>query len=99
MADLPIADTLLSTVTFSSQFRDGYESRIHYPGTGYISDPVGALHSSGTETFDTQGGQNEQVLRGKLQWNATDSITAMLSLDWTHTNQPSTASTVLQTIT
>ena len=99
MADLPIADTLLSTVTFSSQFRDGYENRIHYPGTGYISDPVGALHSSGTETFDTQGGQNEQVLRGKLQWKPTDSITAMLAADWTHTNQPSTASTVLQTIT
>ena len=28
-----------------------------------------------------------------------EAITGMLSLDWTHTNQPSTASTVLQTIT
>jgi iron complex outermembrane receptor protein len=99
MADLPIADTLLSTVTFSSQYRDGYERRIPYPGTGYVSDPVGALHSSGTETFDTQGGQNEQVLRGKLQWKPHDSITGMFSADWTHTNQPSTASTVLQTVT
>ncbi len=99
MADLPITSTLLSTVTFSSQYRDGYERRIPYPETGYVSDPVGALHSSGTETFDTQGGQNEQVLRGKLQWKPTDAITAMFSADWTHTNQPSTASTVLQTIT
>jgi iron complex outermembrane recepter protein len=99
MADLPITGSLLSTVTFSSQYRDGYERRIPYPGTGYVSDPVGALHSSGTETFDTQGGQNEQVLRGKLQWKPSDAITAMFSADWTHTNQPSTASTVLQTIT
>lgn len=99
MADLPITDTLLSTVTFSSQFRDGYERRIHFPGNGYVSDPVGALHSSGTETFDTQGGQNEQVMRAKLQWKPNDAITGMLSVDWTHTDQPSTASTVLQTIT
>ncbi len=99
MADLPIADTLLSTVTFSSQYREGYERRIPYPESGYVSDPVGALHSSGTEAFDAQGGQNEQVLRGKLQWKPNDFITGMLSADWTHTNQPSTASTVLQTVT
>lgn len=99
MVDLPITGTLLSTLTFSSQSRDGYERRRPYPATGYISDPVGALHSSGTEAFDTQGGQNQQVLRGKLQWQPTDAITAMFSADWTHTNQPSTASTVLQTIT
>jgi iron complex outermembrane receptor protein len=99
MADLPIADSLLSTVTFSSQNRDGYQRRIPYPGTGYVSDPVGAMHSSGTETFDTQGGQNEQVMRAKLQWKPSDAVTGMFSVDWTHTNQPSTASTVLDTIT
>ena len=99
MADLPITDTLLSTVTFSSQYREGYERRIPYPESGYVSDPVGALHSSGTETFDTQGGQNEQVLRAKVQWKPNDFITGMFSADWTHTNQPSTASTVLQTVT
>ena len=99
MADLPIADTLLSTVTFSSQYRDGYQRRIPYPETGYVSDPVGALHSSGTEAFDTQGGQNEQVLRAKLQWKPSDALTGTFSADWTHTNQPSTASTVLDTIT
>ena len=99
MADLPITDTLLSTVTFSSQSRDGYQRRVPYPGTGYVSDPVGAIHSSGTEVFDTQGGQNEQVVRAKLQWKPNDALTGLLSVDWTHTNQPSTASTVLDTIT
>jgi iron complex outermembrane recepter protein len=96
LADIPITETLLSTVTFSSQFREGYENRIPYPSpTPYVSDPVGALHSSGTEAFDTQGGQNQQVARGKLLWKASDALTATLSFDWTHTNQPSTASTVL----
>jgi iron complex outermembrane recepter protein len=100
MADIPLASNLLSTLTFSSQFRDGYEKRIPYPSpTPYVSDPVGAMHSSGTETFDTQGGQNEQIARAKIQWTPTDALVATLSIDWTHTNQPSTASTVLQTIT
>lgn len=99
MADLPLTDNLLSTVTFSSQFRNGYQQRIQYPGSGYVSDPVGALHSSGTETFDTQGGVNQQILRAKFQWKPTANLSATLSFDWTHTNQPSTASTVLQTVT
>ncbi|MGH8232484.1 MAG: TonB-dependent receptor [Steroidobacteraceae bacterium] len=100
MADIPLADNLLTTVTFSDDTRDGYQRRIAYPSpTPYVSDPVGAMHSSGTEAFDTQGGQNQQVVRAKMLWKPTDSLTATLSVDWTHTNQPSTASTVLQTIT
>ena len=98
MVDIPLADNLLSTFTFSNQFRDGYQKRIPYPSpTPYVSDPVGALHSSGTEAFDTQGGTNQQVGRAKFLWKATDTVTATLSLDWTHTNQPSTANTVLAT--
>ena len=100
MADIPLASNLLSTVTFSDQYRDGYQKRIPYPSaTPYVSDPVGALHSSGTEAFDTQGGENQQVARAKFLWKASDSLTATLSLDWTHTNQPSTANTVLATNT
>jgi iron complex outermembrane recepter protein len=100
MADIPLASNLLSTVTFSNEYRDGYQKRIPYPSpTPYVSDPVGAMHSSGTEAFDTQGGEDQQVARAKLLWKASDSLTATLSLDWTHTNQPSTASTVLETIT
>lgn len=100
MADIPLASNLLSSVTFSSQYRDGYQKRIRYPSpTAYVSDPVGALHSSGTEAFDTQGGENQQVSRVKLQWKASEALTATLAADWTHTDQPSTASTVLQTIT
>jgi iron complex outermembrane receptor protein len=100
LADIPLADNLLSTITFSTQYQDGYEKRIPYPSpTPYVSDPVGALHSSGTEAFDTQGGTNQQVVRAKLLWKASDSVTATFTGDWTHTNQPSTASTPLAEIT
>ena len=100
MADIPITDTLLSTITVSTQYQDGYQRRIPYPSpTPYISDPVGALSNSGTEVFDTQGGVNQQTVRAKLLWKASDTVTATFSGDWTHTNQPSTASTVLKTVT
>jgi iron complex outermembrane receptor protein len=100
MADIPLAANVLSTVTFSSRDQDGYQRRIPYPSpTPYVTDPVGAFHNSGTETFDTQGGTNEQVIRAKVVWRASDAVTATVTGDWTHTNQPSTASTVLETVT
>jgi iron complex outermembrane receptor protein len=100
LADIPLAASLLSTITVATQYQDGYQRRIPYPSpTPYVSDPVGALHSSGTETFDTQGGTNQQTVRAKVVWKPADSLTATIAGDWTHTNQPSTASTVLQTVT
>ncbi len=101
MADIPLAANLLSTVTVSTQSQDGYQRRIPYPSpTPYVSDPVGALHNAGSnEAFDTQGGTNQQVIRAKVVWRASDTLTATVTGDWTHTNQPSTANTVLQTVT
>jgi iron complex outermembrane receptor protein len=100
LTDIPLAPNLKSTITVATQYQDGYQKRIHYPSpTPYVSDPVGALHSSGTETFDTQGGSNQQTIRAKVVWTASDSVTTTFSGDWTHTNQPSTASTALETVT
>src|SRR5450631_1959199 len=99
LADLPISSTLLSSITFSEEYRDGYEKRIAYDSpTPYVSDPVGGFHNAGTEAFATQGGQNQQTLRGKLLWTASDTLTATFGADWTHTNQPGVATTVLQPI-
>ena len=100
LADIPLADNLLSTVTVSSRYQDGYQRRIAYPSTTpYVTDPPGVLHAADNETFDTQGGSNEQVVRAKLLWKASDSVTATFTGDWTHTNQPSTANTVLESVT
>jgi iron complex outermembrane receptor protein len=101
MADIPLAEHLLSTITVSSQSQDGYQRRIPYPSTTpYVTDPVGALHNAGSnEAFDTQGGTDQQVIRGKLLWRVADGLTATVTGDWTHTNQPATANTVLETVT
>jgi iron complex outermembrane receptor protein len=99
LVDLPIMPNLLSSITFADQVRNGYQKRIAYQSpTPYVSDPVSAFHNAGTEAFDTQGGQNEQVIRAKLLWKASDTVTATFGGDWTHTNQPGVATTVLQPI-
>jgi iron complex outermembrane receptor protein len=100
MVDLPLAEHILSTFTFVTEYRDGYQRRLAYPSMiPYVSDPVDAFKNSGYETFGTPGGQNEQVIRAKLLWQATDNVTATFTGDWTHTNQPATAISLLQTVT
>lgn len=98
--DIPIADSLAATFTFSSEQREGYQRRIPYPSpVPYVSDPVDAFHAPDFSTGDgRQGGQNEQVVRSKVVWRPTENWTITLGGDWTHTNQDSTASTVLDTI-
>jgi iron complex outermembrane recepter protein len=99
-ADVPLAPTLLSSITFASMYQDGYQKRIPYPSAAaYVTDPVDAFKDSGTQAFSTQGGTDEQVVRGKLLWRVADSLTLTLVGDWTHANQPLAASSVLDTVT
>lgn len=99
-ADIPLAQNLTSTVTFATEYQQGYQKRIPYPSPiPYVTDPVDAFKNSGTEAFNTQGGTGEQVIRAKVVWRASDSLTATLTGDWTHTDQPLASSTVLSTLT
>jgi iron complex outermembrane recepter protein len=99
-ADIPLARYLLSSVSVSSEYQDGYQKRIPYPSdVPHVTDPIGQFRLAGTETFSTLGGTNRQAIRAKVLWNALDDLTATFTGDWTHANQPSTATTVLQTVT
>jgi len=98
-ADVPIiADTLLSTVTFSSLNRDGYQQRIPYPQTGYVSDAPGSFATAGTNTYNTQGGQGQDNLRFKVLWKAAPNFTVTTTADWTHVAESSTAESLLQAV-
>jgi len=99
-ADMPISNTLLSSITVSSQVRDGYQRVIPYPAgspeatIAHIVDPQTAYPKAGTDAHDSNGGQNLQVVRGKLLWLASDSMKATFAADWSHENQsaiPNTA--------
>ncbi|HEY0746774.1 MAG TPA: TonB-dependent receptor [Steroidobacteraceae bacterium] len=101
-ADLPlIGNTLLSSITVSSQVRDGYVKVIPYPtdspqgATPFVVDPQTAYPKAGYQTSDNYGGYNVQTVRGKLLWKASDQLTLTTTADWTHQDQTALPYTVL----
>jgi len=104
--DLPIIkDTLLSTITVSSQVRDGWIKVIPYPtdspygSAPFVVDPQTAYPKSGYTTGDNYGGYNTQTIRAKLLWNVNDKTTVTTTADWTHQDQTALGYTVLDTFT
>ena len=103
-ADLPIiSGVLLSSLTASSQDRDGYQKVVPYPRnvadgqTSFVVDPQDAYPKAGYQTGDAYGGYNVQTLRGKLLWLASDKTTVTLTADWNHQAQEALPYTVLET--
>src|SRR5579859_333805 len=101
-ADLPlIKDTLLSSITVSSQNRDGWVKVIPYPSDGpigsspYVVDPQTAYPKSAYQTSDNYGGYGVQTIRGKLLWNASDKTTVTFTADWGHEDQTALPYTIL----
>ncbi len=96
--DMPITESLLSSVTVTSSVRNGYQRRIAYPGGTGVTIPIENYPQSAYETnSDAMGGLNQQVIRGKILWKATDALQVTVTADWTHEDQPSTPNTVLRT--
>jgi iron complex outermembrane recepter protein len=97
--DIPITDRLLSSITVSSLVRDGYQRRIATPDLPVFENiPETTYHQAGYfSNGDTQGGQNQQVVRSKLLFLASDSLKLTLTADWTHENQTALPNTVLAT--
>jgi iron complex outermembrane recepter protein len=104
--DLPIIkDVLLSTITVSSEVRDGWMKVIPYPTNSpygqapFVVDPQTAYPKSGYQTGDNYNGYNTQTIRAKLLWNASDKLTVTTTADWTHQDQTALGYTVLGTFT
>jgi iron complex outermembrane receptor protein len=98
--DVPFSDTVLSTFTFSSLNRDGYQKRIPYPSSvPYVETPISEFPNGGTDTYSTEGGQSEDVVRSKVLWKASDKLNVTWTGDWTHVNESSVPESLLATIT
>lgn len=99
-ADLPISENLLTSITASWNYRNGYQEVIPYPSgspyQGFAVDPLRAYPKGGYDSADTLGGMDNQVIRGKALWNASDKLTVTFAADYQHQNQPSTAVTTLR---
>ena len=103
--DVPLSDKLLTSLSVSSQVRDGYQKVIPYPSnsllgsTPFVVDQQTAFPKAGYDTSRDNGGQNMQAVRGKALWHASDSVDLTLSADWSHQNQSAYPTTVLGVVT
>jgi iron complex outermembrane recepter protein len=100
-ADMPISSDILTTVSVSSQTREGYQKTVPYPADSIIgSTPYQVSAQSdypkapGTQSNSANGGENVQALRAKLLWHASDVVDVTLAGDYTHEDQSGLANTV-----
>ena len=103
--DFPVTDNFLTTLSFSSQTRDGYQKVVPFPANSelgrvpWVVDPQTAFPKAGYDTSRTNGGQNLQVIRGKALWKVSDNFNITISGDYAHENQSSFPETVLDVTT
>ena len=107
--DVPLSENLLSQVSFSLARSDGYVHRLRFPGI-YTTD-TDRLIGPGRTNFgtggvavaqnapDTEGGQNSQTVRIKLQFKPSDSFKATLIGDYSHADEQSITRSLIGTST
>jgi iron complex outermembrane recepter protein len=97
LVDMPLSNTVLTSITLSSQTRDGYQRVIPMPATApYQTDDQNDFPKApGNQGSSSNGGQGLQVMRGKLLWHAAENFDVTAAADWTHEDQSATPNTVL----
>jgi len=96
-ADMPIAPSLLSSITFATYQQDGYQNQIPFNNIGHWSVDPPTPQNGGSESGNQWGGQDRYSARGKLVWTANQNFNVTLEADWSHQDQQSIPNTVLQT--
>lgn len=98
-ADLPISDTVRSSLSISSKRRDGFVKRIPY-----VDDTFGSYVTDGNQfrmpnyrTTDKEGGQNEWTIRGKLVTEPSNDLKITLAGDYNSVDQSGMSNTLIGT--
>ncbi len=98
--DIPLTDSLRSSVSFSTKNRGGYLQRIAFPGAGNLgSTNIQNYKAAGYNNIGlgTEGGDNVWNLRGKLKYNNGGAFRAVFSADYTNVDQSQIANTLIAT--
>ena len=101
-ADIPITDTLSSSVSFAVKTRNGYFQRQDFPGAApgtYQVEPPTAYSAAGYENagIGREGGEDGWSLRTKLRWKPVDGLRMTLSGDYSNNDQEQLPNTLLAT--
>ncbi len=101
MVDAPITDRILSTVSISTQTREGWTDIEPYPAGSSIGMNAFKVmgqsdmpKASETEGSAHDGGKDVQAMRGKILFNVSDTVNVTLGGDYTHQDQSGLANTV-----
>jgi iron complex outermembrane receptor protein len=97
--DIPLSDTLRTSVTYSTKRRDGYMTRIPFPGfAGYNEEPITAFKAAGYGSAgDTEGGDDAWNARVKLVWDNGGRLKATLAGDHAEIHQGQIANSLIST--
>src|ERR1700682_3205890 len=100
-ADMPISSNILTTVSVSSQTREGYQTVVGYPSDSiigstpyHVDGQADFPKAPGNQTSSANGGQNVQAIRGQLLWHAHTAVDVTLAGDYTHENQSGLANVI-----
>lgn len=97
--DLPLSDTLKSSLSFSSKQRDGYMERIPFPGVGNLNvEPITSFVQAGFgNAGNEEGGEDTISSRYKLVWDSSDRARSTFSADFTEIDQGQLPNSVIAT--
>jgi iron complex outermembrane receptor protein len=109
--DVPFTDTILSTISFSSQKQTGYQHRVPFVQANnggsagipdcttatcpYVSDAVQAFPASGYQSSQDEGGINKWSGRAKVVFALTDDFKVTATGDYLNVDQSASANTVI----
>ncbi len=99
-ADIPLSESLSSSVAFSMKNRKGFLKRIAFPGaSNFASTPITNYKAAGYNNIGlgTEGGDDTWSVRSKLKWDNGGQFKATLSGDYTNVDQSQAANKVIAT--
>ena len=99
-ADIPLSDSLSSSVSFAVKSREGYLKRIPFPGaTNFAEDPITAFKAAAYRNIGLgrEGGEDTWSGRTKLKWDNGGPFKVTLSGDYSHINQEQIANKLIGT--
>ncbi|MBI2994773.1 MAG: TonB-dependent receptor [Gammaproteobacteria bacterium] len=102
MVDVPITESILSTLSLSSQTREGWTDIVPYPADSSIGQNAFKVmgqadmpKAPGTEGSAHDGGKGVQAMRGKILFNLSDNLDMTVGGDYTHQDQSGLPNTIM----
>jgi iron complex outermembrane receptor protein len=94
-----IEDKLYASIAFSSKSRRGYQEFVPFPGLSNTitnDDRSDQFIHTRYDRKETAGGENQQNIRAKLVWDASDDLQIQLSGAYSITDEDAIASSLLR---